>query len=252
MDSSLRWNDNRKMNTQEVLEDYGLDEKEAKVYLALLELGASTVQPVAQKAGIIRPNCYLVLDDLIKKGLVSYFEKNGRRRYVAEDPQVLSRVMRDRWTKVNELLPELRSLYNATPHKPKVRFYEGKQEVRELYEQLVNTKAYDNIYSPEFVAGMWGEYSPELGRRVAANGVKVRELIATTSGPVAYSKYFKKPLQEIRYWPGAKPLSSDLILFENKLAIVSYDTDIHTIVIEGSGIVDTVQAMFDFMWVASA
>ncbi len=239
------------MDDINVLQELGLDEKESRVYVALLELGDSTVQPIAKKADIIRPNCYLVLDTLMKKGLVSYFEKNNRRRYVAEDPQVLSRTLKNRWERLNQLMPELRSVYNRAPNKPKVRFYEGKEEVRAIYEYLTTIKAYDNIYSPEFVVKIWGQYSPDLAKRIAQNNVRVRELIATQAGPVAYERFFKKPQQEIRYWPGANPLSTDIILYENKLALVSYDTDIHTIVIEGSGIVDTFRACFEFMWQAA-
>ena len=46
------------------LEKTGLTENEAKVYLAALELGETTVIRLAKKAGIKRPTTYLVVDSL--------------------------------------------------------------------------------------------------------------------------------------------------------------------------------------------
>jgi sugar-specific transcriptional regulator TrmB len=48
----------------------GLTQKEAAVYLALLQTKKGTALTVAKQANIKRPTVYLVLNSLIKKGLV--------------------------------------------------------------------------------------------------------------------------------------------------------------------------------------
>ena len=58
------------MIEQQVLENLGLSEKEAEIYLALLELGTGTVVEVAKKSGVKRPTAYLVLDELKKMGYI--------------------------------------------------------------------------------------------------------------------------------------------------------------------------------------
>jgi len=50
-----------------ILRNLGLNEKEAKIYLACLELGSATVQEVAQKSSIKRTNIYNLLGSLKKK-----------------------------------------------------------------------------------------------------------------------------------------------------------------------------------------
>ena len=55
------------MEIQDVLKSIGLDDKEARVYMALLELGTATVHPIANKAEIKRPTTYLILEQLLKK-----------------------------------------------------------------------------------------------------------------------------------------------------------------------------------------
>jgi len=236
------------MDTLKTLADVGLDDKETKVYLALLELGTSTVQPIAKKAGVIRPNCYPILDALIGKGLVSYFEKNNRRRYVAEDPQVLLRMMKQRWEGINELLPELRSIYNLSPIKPKVRFYEGREGIIAAYEELVQEKWYNNISSPDAFVPVNAEYGIELGRRIAEKGIRARELLIMPEEAPKYLKFYKKPLQQVRYLPKDTPHTTDMNICENKVFFISFDRDLHVIVIEGSGIIKTLNMMFEYVW----
>ena len=64
------------------LQDAGLNETEAKIYLATLELGETNVGRIADKSGIKRTTIYLSLENLIKKGLISMIKKrgNGRRK----------------------------------------------------------------------------------------------------------------------------------------------------------------------------
>ena len=49
---------------EEKLEQIGLDPKEAKVYLAMLELGETTVARIAQKSKIKRTTAYDLVDSL--------------------------------------------------------------------------------------------------------------------------------------------------------------------------------------------
>ena len=50
------------------LQNVGLDEKTAKVYMAVLALGTSSVKTIAEKAELKRPTVYLHLDELMQKG----------------------------------------------------------------------------------------------------------------------------------------------------------------------------------------
>ena len=60
------------------LKHIGLSENEAKVYLAMLELGPSPVLEIAAKAGINRPTAYAQIESLKKMGLVSMQTKGKK------------------------------------------------------------------------------------------------------------------------------------------------------------------------------
>ena len=74
------------------LQKIGLSHKEAKVYLANLELGQSSVQNIAKKASVNRATTYVILNSLIEKGLCSTFMQNKKTFYAASDPEQLETI----------------------------------------------------------------------------------------------------------------------------------------------------------------
>lgn len=72
------------------LQEIGLSEKEAKVYLASLELGPATAQQIAAKALVNRPTTYIMIESLEKRGLMSSYKKGKRKVFSASNPAVLN------------------------------------------------------------------------------------------------------------------------------------------------------------------
>lgn len=60
----------------EKLKNLGLNEKEARVYLAALELGEASVQEIAQKSGVKRVTAHVAIEKLKTEGLL-YEEKKA-------------------------------------------------------------------------------------------------------------------------------------------------------------------------------
>lgn len=236
------------MNKGYLLQQLGLNKQESKVYLALLSLGESSVQKIAHQAEIQRPNCYAILDSLIQQGLVSYSNNKRGRTYVAQDPSALTRIHQQRTMALNTLLPDLRTLYSQSPIYTKVRFYEGKEGIKQIYEEILESDGYDCIYSPDVLLPIWGDYSATFGIKAAKKGLKIRELISMKNPPVDYAKHFKKPQQEIRYLSKENKVTTEIVLYENKLLLAAYEPDIHAVVIEGSSIIDTQRVLFDIAW----
>lgn len=59
----------------DLLKEFGFKEKEAAVYLGLLELGEAKVHDIARKAKISRPTTYEILEKLAEGGFVVSLEK---------------------------------------------------------------------------------------------------------------------------------------------------------------------------------
>ena len=117
---------------EKILEKIGLSEKEAKVYLAALELGQDSVQNIAKKAGVNRPTAYFILERLMELGLASTLEHGKKTVFVAENPKELETLlerekqeMEARRSELKESMNQLTAIYNAKEGKPIVRYFEG-------------------------------------------------------------------------------------------------------------------------------
>jgi len=116
----------------------GLSDKEARVYIATLELGQDSVQNIATKAGIKRVTAYVILDQLIEKGIVTT-DSAKKNLYKAEHPSRLEKLLD---AKAAELqvqranlksgMGQLEAIYNYRNDKPVVRFFEGLPAMEEL------------------------------------------------------------------------------------------------------------------------
>lgn len=124
----------------------GLSEKEAKVYLASLELGPSPVQKISQRSKVNRATTYVVIEDLKAMGLMSTFDQGKKTYFVAEQPErLLSHLksqeseLKEKIAIMQEKLPELKSIFNANEGKPKVKYYEGIEGLKAVRRDFIET-----------------------------------------------------------------------------------------------------------------
>jgi sugar-specific transcriptional regulator TrmB len=117
---------------------FGLDEKEASMYLVLIEHGEANLSTLAKRSGIKRTTTYDVLAHLQKKGLVSLTKRKKRIYYIAEDPRVLERQIEEKKQRLSALLPELHSLMQGLSKKPNIRYYEGITGIEHVYRDGLN------------------------------------------------------------------------------------------------------------------
>ncbi|MFA5961550.1 MAG: helix-turn-helix domain-containing protein [Parcubacteria group bacterium] len=134
----------------ETLKKIGMEEKQAKLYLACLSLGATTIIEIARKTGIKRTTVYENLDEMVRAGYVKVMKKEKRKRYLALEPKELKDLIRRKEALLEQIMPQLTAMNNVSSIKPKVWFYEGKEGILEAYEDSLN---YSNIEVVGFASG---------------------------------------------------------------------------------------------------
>lgn len=125
---------------EELLQQAGLTDVQAKVYLYLLGSGESAPPALAAKLKLTRSNAYKILDRLVDVGLVGKSEINNKLIYRALDPIALSGIVAAERNRVIALendvknaISELRRTYQTTADKSDVRSYVGKESIKALY-----------------------------------------------------------------------------------------------------------------------
>src|SRR3989344_4668462 len=149
-------------NTQK-LENMGLSRHEARVYLALLELGRGTVTQIAQSAQMNRTTGYDILERLSLYGLASRAGTGTKKKhYAAEPPVRLKQYLENkkhqaerRLEDADAVLSDLQGLYKKES-KPVIKFFEGREGARNIYWHTLeaNSTIYSildlSVYLPEY------------------------------------------------------------------------------------------------------
>lgn len=125
------------MTKRNNLEIFGFNERESLVYTTLLELGSAPMSRIVKKSGLKRTTLYDVLETLKKRGFVSITKQHGRAVYLPEDPRVIGEKLDEQQVVFKKILPELLSITNTFQKKPRVRFYEGMDGLKEIYRDCL-------------------------------------------------------------------------------------------------------------------
>lgn len=123
------------------LRKLGLSEKEARVYLAGLELGPNSAQSIAEKAGISRPTAYEIIKKLETKGLFRETKEKKKRYFTAQSPENILGTLRTQRKELDEKEREFVRIISAlssnfSSGKNEIKIYKNKEGLRELEEMI--------------------------------------------------------------------------------------------------------------------
>ncbi len=132
------------------LEQIGLEEREARIYLTLANTGVTSVTRLSKRLGIPRTTIYRVCESLNRKKFVEWVIQRQGKKVKAVVPQKLDIVIKQKKEElrsVENALEKLKQLNLGPKNKCKqteVRYYHGLEGGRQL---IWNTlKAHHNIY----------------------------------------------------------------------------------------------------------
>jgi sugar-specific transcriptional regulator TrmB len=239
------------MEIKQFLAQFDLVGKKADVYLAVLELGSGTVIEIARKSEVKRTTVYDILLDLEKSGLIYQTSKGSKRLFVAEDPEKLKKKLEERERMLNEMLPQLRSLYNIKGIKPKIKFYEGKEGLRQVYADTLNYGGEILAFASEDVVKTLGmEWANDYLAKRVKKEIRVRIIIPKTE--IIEKEFNPKDQKQLRSSklvnPKKYPFSVEINIYgHQKVALMSAREEIG-IIIEGKEIYNTLKFIFELLW----
>lgn len=245
------------MATVTQLKHIGLSDKEAKVYLAMLELGPATVLEIAAKAGVNRPTTYVEIESLKKKGLASSQTRGTKQLFMAESPDqlkfLLEREVKHVEQKKEELtsvLPDLMTLFNLGEEKPQVRFFEGKEGLTRMQENFLKAKQKIilGISSIDDVFRLFPNH-PELYTARRINKKIHTKLIYTSRKGAFLKKDDARMIRESKFVPPEKlPFNADVTIYDENVAIAALKGRIAGVIITQKEIADSFRGLFDLIW----
>ena len=257
------------MNEQQLIshiEELGLSNKEARVYVASLCVGPSPVQRIADQSGIKRVTTYVILESLVGLGLVSQTVKGKKTYFIAEDPTNLKRLLDKREHELSEqkhnfeqILPELHGLAQLPKDSPSVKFYDSADGIKTIMNTFLEQAKQPEV---EFVYGFSNldqlySYFPEF-RQSSANpqriraGIKSRFLYTSSEGAIMGDMDTARN-RESRYLPLDKfPMSGDFTIVGDNVMMLSLSGQ-HPmgVTISSKELAQGLRAIFEAAWEAA-
>jgi sugar-specific transcriptional regulator TrmB len=231
---------------RDVLQELGLNDKEAMIYLELLKEKTCAASKLAKLTRINRTTVYLELTNLIHKGLVSYVIKDSKRYFQAASPEKLIEMLDTKKAKVESILPTLKALgKSAEPFH--IEVFEGKVGIKTFYQDILN-------HAKEVLAfGVTGNAFDVL-RYDFPHFVKKFEKAKITARYLA-NKSAERLLAslpkavKIKYLPEKHVSNITTIIYADKIAIQSLlKNDIFVILITDTQLAQGYKNYFEFMW----
>jgi sugar-specific transcriptional regulator TrmB len=129
---------------ENIFQELGLTKYEAKVYLALIELGESTTGQILDKANIHSGKIYQILESLKLKGFVSEIKKNGVKRFSPTEPDEILEYFQKKRTKIDQeetlfknILPEINKKINSNKETTHIEIFTGFQGMKKAFEKEI-------------------------------------------------------------------------------------------------------------------
>lgn len=126
----------------EKLQKIGFNLNEAKIYLALLELGESQAGRISKKAQINRTTTYDSLERLIEKGLITFVISANKKIFRPVEPKRLLDQLKEKEEIIEEILPELNSIFKESKGKEEANIYKGRKGIKSILQDILNYKEY--------------------------------------------------------------------------------------------------------------
>jgi len=160
----------------------GLSENEARVYLATLELGSASIWEVSKRSGVKRPTCYVLLEELTKKGFA--ISKNDGKRvvYSVLMPKQMAEMESRKHQKFIKSLPGLEAIASKSVQKPVITYFEGEIGVMDVYNSMIDYLKYGEIltYGVSPVKTNYTLFIDQFNKIRATKNILNRVLMADT------------------------------------------------------------------------
>jgi len=242
---------------ENILEKSGLSRGESKVYLSLVELGVSSVGAIVAKSGVSTSKVYEILNRLIKKGLVSHVEREGVKRFSAENPEQIVELLSIKEKEIietkTELEKNLSKIYeriNSAQKTAVTTIYEGFKGMKYVFDKsLDELKKGDIMYlfgvseSTEEIRTYFYHYFKKQGK----TGFKAKVIFDETA--IEKAKERKNKFTEFRFMPKGTITPATITVYHNKTIIeVGNPNYILTILINNKEISESFKKNFELLW----
>ena len=228
------------------LQEAGLTNTEAKIYLALLDLGSALAGEITKKSGLNRTIVYYSLEKLIEKGLVSYVTEANRKVFQPVNPKRLMEILQEKEKNIQKIMPELRARFESIKIESEATIYRGKKGLKSVFEDILRTNKDYLIFGAE---GRFKEifpaYSGHWDKRRVKQKIRVKVIY---NEKIRNKREGKLKLVNMRFVSKDLDFPSTTQIYGNKVSIMVWSNPPFAFVIKSKEAVKSYTNFFEMLW----
>lgn len=232
---------------EEALKELDLNEKEVKVYLALLMLGQSAVNAVAKKANLNRVTTYDILKSLLEKGFVSYVIISGVKHFEAVEPSKFLDLLKEKQEKIEAVLPELEAVKASLTKKPQIEMFEEINGLKSIFNDILKENKETWFIGDPKMLDVLQFYFPHFIKQKRKQGIFSKVITYDCPAMRKYKKEAPKKFIHMRFIK--QKIDMTKIFYGDKVAFLTFrERNSIAILINNKDIADTEKKLFDILW----
>ncbi|MEA3329927.1 MAG: helix-turn-helix domain-containing protein [Nanoarchaeota archaeon] len=231
---------------EEELKEYGLTEKEAKLFLVCLKTGEATANRLTELIDLPRSTVYDLLQKLLNQGLISTIIKGSKTHFIANNPKVLLKSLDDKRYKIERIIPQLLNMQNQIHEKPIAEIYEGRKGVIFALDSILNNARYIKLIGSRKNAIKVIEYHPDnfIAKRIEKK-IQIKQILeeSAEARKLKSLKYSK-----VKYLESIKNSKNVIFLYNDTVVNLILGSELSVIKIQSKEYADSQERLFDEMW----
>lgn len=238
----------------QMLERLGFSEKEAQVYIVLLELNEALPSTIARKTNLKRSTVYFILEQLQKKGFASHIKRDNMVYFRSISPHFFlekeSSHVKDMTSALADIktaLPDLLSLNQRYAATPQMSVYTGRAGLIQIMEDTLTTKTELLCWAnTELAFNSLKDYYPTYIKKKVQKKLWLRGIFCKDPLGEIFKSKGKEELREVYLISKEDyPFNNEINIYDDKVAIISHEDQIG-VIIQNQNIADSQRAIFNF------
>jgi sugar-specific transcriptional regulator TrmB len=235
------------------LQNIGLNDKEAEIYLACLRHDSAPVSQIAKTAKLNRVTTYSILKKMYNKGQVELKEKNEISYYQAVPPEILAENAKQQARDFADSLPEIKALAGRSVFSPTIRYFEGLDGVKSAYYETLKSETEILSYAnSRNIRLHWPNYDQEYVGERKRKEIFLRGIAPDDESGQKVSaedaNYYRKMRLAPKEFFSSEQLENEINIYSGRMMIASFDPYPFAIIIKSSAVYETQKEIFEAMW----
>jgi predicted transcriptional regulator len=237
------------MDISQQLHLAGLHENEIHLYLYLLEQGLSSSPQMAKGTGIARTNIYHLLKNLKDKQLIKEGRRGKRHVYLANDPMALLEHMQRKLQTLEQIIPDLQALYTVQKNKPQIQFFDGFEQVKQIYLKTLSSKEIFAIGSVKPLSKNTNQFFMFFMKKLKQRQIIFHDILTHESkDQVKKMQSFLKGYWSVEFLPKQKEeMPTDLLIWGDHIALIALEEPIFGTIITNPLIAKSFRLLFQIL-----